>query len=108
MQPVEPYHIQKERMRQGLEDAHRPFNFYCSDIYKSLSDELEEAYKANDVELCIGIISDIETAKKNFNSKLPWWIKLRWDSSDLGIYKDAKKEYERNIYKRETIIYVDF
>ena len=108
---TEPYHIQKERIRQGLKDAHRPYNFYCSDIYKSLFNELEEAYKANEVELFVDIMADIETARKNFKAKLPWWYRARWKAcpvEDPRRWLEAKREYEKNIYKRETVIYVNF
>ncbi len=105
---TEPYHIEQERIRQGLKDSHRPYNFYCSDIYKSLFNELEEAQEMIESgDLCndtiMDWIADIETAKKNFVKSLPWWYKMRWSDlymTDPETYKEALKEYEKNIYEK--------
>jgi len=47
----------------------------------------------------------LETAKKNFNKSLPWWYKIRWDFNlmlnDPDTYKEALKEYEKNIYEKK-------
>ena len=97
---TEPYHIEKERIRQELIEAHRPFDFYESDRFKALNNELEEAQ--DDIDLCIDVLADIETAKKNFNKSLPWFYSARWDFNlmlnDPETYKEALKEYEKNIY----------
>ena len=74
------------------------FNFYKSNAYLELMDELEE--NKNDVETCIDIIADIETAKKNFNSSLPWWYKARWSAiytTDPEVYKEACNIYNKEI-----------
>ena len=101
----EPYHIQKERIRQELIEAHRPFDFYESDRFKALNDELQEAHEVMDVETGIDIMADIETAKKNFNKSLPWFYSARWDSALMvdypAMYAQAVKEYEKNIYVKK-------
>ena len=102
---TEPYHIQKERIRQELIEAHRPFDFYESDRFKTLNDELQEANEAMDVETGIDIMADIEVARKNFNKSLPWFYSARWDFNlmlnDPETYKEALKEYEKNIYVKK-------
>jgi hypothetical protein len=98
---TEPYHIQKERIRQGLIETHRPFDFYESDRFNALNNELQEAQ--DDIDLCIDVLADIETAKKNFVKSLPWWYKMRWSDlymTDPVTYKEALEEYEKNIYNR--------
>lgn len=101
---TEPYHIQKERIRQELKDAHRPYNFYRSEIAEKLYKELDEAYEVMDIELGLDIMADMETARRNFNANLPWWYVKRWDMSDLEIYGQARDEYEKQIYKGGGVV----
>ena len=50
-------------------------------------------------------LADLETAKKNFEKSLPWFYRARWDFdlmlNDPDTYKEALKEYEKNIYEKK-------
>ena len=101
---MENFFDQKARIEKELKEAHKPFNFYHSDKFEALNSELNEALEAQDLESCIDIFSDIETAKKNFKKSLPWWYSARWNNdllkADPEAYKQALKEYEKNIYEK--------
>jgi len=74
------------------------YNFYNSENYIELYEELEDAFKDNDTETAIEIILDIEQAEINFNEKLPWWYKARWKiGNSEEVAKEARKIYNENI-----------
>lgn len=77
------------------------YDFYKSDKYKELFDEITEAHEDNDVDTGIEIIFDIEQAKKDFDDNLPWWYKARWQiGNSQEVEQEARKLYKQNIYNR--------
>ncbi len=75
-------------------------NFYKTDEYKELHDELLDC----DVDDVLDIIADIEDAKIQFERGLPCFVKIRW--SDLYLtdpieFKKAYVEYNKKLINGE-------
>ncbi len=88
---------------EQVEEALKPYDFYCSDIYLELFKEMEEYYLEGDIETATEImLYDIKDAENDFNRNLPDWYKIRWSSlllSDTATWLKAYEEYKKHIYK---------
>ena len=85
--------------------TYQKYEFHFSDKFTELHAEAHEMIESGDMcsEVIMDWLADLETAKKNFEKSLPWWHKVRWSDlymTDPVSYKEALKEYEKNIYNR--------
>ena len=85
--------------------THQKYEFHFSDKCNELHAEAQEIIQSGDIcsEVIMDWLADLETARKNFYNSLPWWYKIRYSNlymTDSATYKDALKEYKKNIYNR--------